>query len=179
MSWRSLRLKLFRLRHGLTGVHGRSGVGRLGEGRQPAAAAGRGRLRAGLHGHAGGAHGASEPGPVPAAGAARARRGGPAAGAAPAGAAAGAATAGAARRRAYLLVRSCGEEMELRSYFYQLLTGTGGQTAARLRAAEEEIDRYIRLMPMIGLVAAGRAFGNQGTEDVHGEDGEDSASAQR
>lgn len=56
-----------------------------------------------------------------------------------------------ALRRAYLLVRSCGQELELRSYLYQLLTGA--HTAARLRAAEEEIDRYIRLIPMIGIVA--------------------------
>ncbi|WVZ78776.1 hypothetical protein U9M48_026432 [Paspalum notatum var. saurae] len=59
-----------------------------------------------------------------------------------------------ALRRAYLLVRSCGDELDLRSYLYQLLTGT--HTNARMRAAEEEIDRYIRLIPMISLVATVR-----------------------
>ncbi|CAN6176984.1 unnamed protein product [Urochloa humidicola] len=74
-----------------------------------------------------------------------------------------------ALRRAYLLVRSCGQELELRSYLYRLLTGA--QTAAKLRAAEEEIDRYIRLIPMIGLVAANR---DRSTDDMlDEEDGED------
>ncbi|TVU08641.1 hypothetical protein EJB05_42052, partial [Eragrostis curvula] len=59
-----------------------------------------------------------------------------------------------ALRRAYLLVRSCGEEQTARSYIYQLFTGA--QTAAKLRAAKEEIDRYIRLIPMINLVATVR-----------------------
>jgi len=62
-----------------------------------------------------------------------------------------------ALRRAYLLVRTCGRELEFRSYIYQLLTGA--RTAARLRAAEEEIDRYIRLIPMIGLLATVRVEG--------------------
>ncbi|CAL5049898.1 unnamed protein product [Urochloa decumbens] len=75
-----------------------------------------------------------------------------------------------ALRRAYLLVRSCGQEMDLRGYLYQLLTGA--HTAASLRAAEEEIDRYIRLIPMIGLVATVRV---QSTQEVLELDGEDSA----
>ncbi|GJN39210.1 hypothetical protein PR202_gb28314 [Eleusine coracana subsp. coracana] len=60
-----------------------------------------------------------------------------------------------ALRRAYLLVRSCGHEQAARSYLYRLVTGAS--TAAKLRAAEEEIDRYIRLIPMISLVATVRA----------------------
>lgn len=59
-----------------------------------------------------------------------------------------------ALRRAYLLVRSCGQDLAARGYLYQLLTGA--QTAAKLRAAQEEIDRYILLVPVIGLVATGR-----------------------
>ncbi|XP_062229665.1 uncharacterized protein LOC133927286 [Phragmites australis] len=74
-----------------------------------------------------------------------------------------------ALRRAYLLVRSCSQEQAARSYLYQLLTGA--QTAAKLRAAEEEIDRYIRLMPMIGLVATVRV---EGPEEVLELDSEDS-----
>ncbi|CAD6335545.1 unnamed protein product [Miscanthus lutarioriparius] len=78
-----------------------------------------------------------------------------------------------ALRRAYLLVRSCGQELELRSYLYQLLTGA--HTAARLLAAEEEIDRYIRLIPMIGLVAT---VGVEVTQEVLELDGEDSTLSQ-
>lgn len=56
-----------------------------------------------------------------------------------------------ALRRAYQLVRSCGREQAARSYIYRMFTGA--HTAAKLRAAEDEIDRYIRLIPMISLVA--------------------------
>jgi hypothetical protein len=59
-----------------------------------------------------------------------------------------------ALRRSYLLVRSCSQEQAATSYLYQLFTGA--HTAKKLRAAEEEIDRYIRLIPMISLVATVR-----------------------
>ncbi|KAL6603216.1 hypothetical protein ACP70R_043577 [Stipagrostis hirtigluma subsp. patula] len=78
-----------------------------------------------------------------------------------------------ALRRAYLLVRSCGEDRAARSYLYQLLTGA--HTAAKLRAAEEEIDRYIRLIPMIGLVSTAHV---EGPEDLE-LNSEDSAPPSR
>jgi hypothetical protein len=54
--------------------------------------------------------------------------------------------------RAYKLVRSCSQQQESRSQLYQMLKGA--DVACKLRAALEEIDRYIQLIPMITLVAA-------------------------
>jgi len=58
----------------------------------------------------------------------------------------------AALFRAYKLVRSCSQHQENRSQLYLMFTGA--EVASKLRLAQEEIDRYINLIPMITLVAA-------------------------
>jgi hypothetical protein len=58
----------------------------------------------------------------------------------------------AALFRAYKLVRSCAQQQKNTSQLYQMFTGA--DVAAKLRLAQEEIDRYINLIPMITLVAA-------------------------
>jgi len=58
----------------------------------------------------------------------------------------------AALFRAYKLVRSCAQRQENTSQIYQMFTGA--EVASKLRLAQEEIDRYINLIPMITLVAA-------------------------
>ncbi|CAO2184885.1 unnamed protein product [Urochloa humidicola] len=65
----------------------------------------------------------------------------------------------AALFRAYKLVRSCSQYQENRSQLYQIFTGA--DVASKLRLAQEEIDRYINLIPMISLVAVLGARGTQ------------------
>ncbi|XP_066343655.1 cell number regulator 13-like [Miscanthus floridulus] len=78
----------------------------------------------------------------------------------------------AALFRAYKLVRSCAQRQENTSQIYQMFTGA--KVASKLRLAQEEIDRYINLIPMITLVAAVGA--RQATNEVH-EDGSNNDAA--
>ncbi|GJN14757.1 hypothetical protein PR202_gb01614 [Eleusine coracana subsp. coracana] len=54
--------------------------------------------------------------------------------------------------RAYKLVRYCSQQQENTSKLYQMFTGA--DVALKLRQAQEEIDRYINLIPMITAVTA-------------------------
>uniref|UniRef100_A0A0E0NGM5 MCAfunc domain-containing protein n=1 Tax=Oryza rufipogon TaxID=4529 RepID=A0A0E0NGM5_ORYRU len=65
--------------------------------------------------------------------------------------------------RAYKLVRSCSQQQESRSQLYGIISGPA--VACKLREVQEEIDRYIQLIPMITLVAAVAVA--RGTEEVH------------
>ncbi|KAL6607817.1 hypothetical protein ACP70R_040880 [Stipagrostis hirtigluma subsp. patula] len=64
--------------------------------------------------------------------------------------------------RTYRLVRSCSQQQENTSQLYQMLTGAG--VADKLRRAQEEIDRYITLVPVITAVAVVIARGATGEE---------------
>ncbi|XP_066375601.1 uncharacterized protein [Miscanthus floridulus] len=80
----------------------------------------------------------------------------------------------AALFRAYKLVRSCAQRQENTSQIYQMFTGA--EVASKLRLAQEEIDRYINLIPMITLVAAVGA--RQATNEVHEDGSNDAAPTQ-
>lgn len=54
--------------------------------------------------------------------------------------------------RAYKLVRSCGQQQENTNPLYRMFTGA--EVASKLRLVQEEIDRYINLIPVITLVGA-------------------------
>ncbi|KAF2915748.1 hypothetical protein DAI22_09g063201 [Oryza sativa Japonica Group] len=66
--------------------------------------------------------------------------------------------------RAYKLVRSCSQcQKQNAGQLYGIINGPA--VACKLRAVQEEIDRYIQLIPMITLVAA--VVVARGTEEVH------------
>jgi hypothetical protein len=49
-------------------------------------------------------------------------------------------------------VRSCAQQQQNTSQLYQILTGAS--VASKLRQVQEQIDRYINLIPMITLAGA-------------------------
>ncbi|EEE66271.1 hypothetical protein OsJ_22463 [Oryza sativa Japonica Group] len=134
--------------------HGERPVGRARAGVERGAAGRRGRAGAGLHGGAGGAGGAPPPGRVPAAGGSTWTSSG--------GLLRELELAELMRRKAtrrplerlqgalprgYALVRACQDDW---GYLHRLLLGA--RMADELRAAQHEIDMYIRLIPLISLV---------------------------